>query len=183
MIPELRYTPKRKNKIPEWILTACTVLMIACVLFMMFSVGRKLIWEVLFLLGAVVAIWVATRYLTSSFTYTIDYEHRWFLVTQRQGKRLSCLCRLDLASLYLVRPYEERDKDAPRATRYAYCVTPNPHESYLLFFRQEEKTVSVRIECDAAFLTALQDASHAAAVAAQEGEDGVTGQDDQTSGT
>ena len=68
MIPELRYTPKRKNKLPEWLLTGCTVLMIACVLFMMFSVGRKLIWEVLFLLGAVAAIWIATRYLTSSFT-------------------------------------------------------------------------------------------------------------------
>lgn len=154
---ELRYTPKRKNKIPEWILTACAVLMIASVLFLIFSIGRKIVWQTLFLLAAVAAIWVITRYMTMGFTYTVNKEDGCFIVTQRQGKRLTCLCRLDLALLYRVRRYESRDDNAPRATRYVYCVTPSPAESYLLFFRQEEKTVTVRIECDADYAACLSD--------------------------
>ena len=155
-MPELRYTPKRKNRIPEWILTGCAVILVACVLFRMFKLGHAIIWECLFLVAAVVAIWVSTRFLTSSYTYTLDYENKLFLVSQKQGRRITCLCRLDLSDLYLVRPYEERDKDADRMTRYVYCVTFHPAESYLLFFRNEGRNISIRVECEGEFLAALE---------------------------
>lgn len=156
-MPDLRYTPKRKSKTPEWILTVCTVLMIACIVFLAFGVGKKLIWQTLFLFTAVAIIWVVTRYMTMGYTYEINRGDGCFIVTQRQGRRLICLCRLDLALLYRVRRYESRDDNAPGATRYAYCLSPRPEESYLLFFRQEEKTVSVRIEATGDFITQLAD--------------------------
>ena len=156
-MPELRYSPKRKSKTPEWVVTLCTVLMIACVVFLAFRVGKKLIWQTLFLLAAVVIVWVATRYMTMGYTYEIDRGDGCFIVTQRQGRRLTCLCRLDLALLYRVRRYESRDDNAPGAARYAYCISPKPEESYLLFFRQEEKTVSVRIEAAGDFIRQLSD--------------------------
>lgn len=167
---ELRYTPKRKDKVPEWILTGCTCLMVAAVILRAFGVlPYQWVWETLFLLGAVGAVWVVTRYMTMSYTYAIEEEGRNFTVTQKQGRRLTCLCRLDLAALYRVRPYEEGDANAPRATRYAYCMTPSPRSSYLLFFRQEEKVVSIRIECEGVFLARLQEI--AARVAAHEAEE------------
>lgn len=168
---EIRYTPKRKNRVPEWILAASAVLMIACVLLIAFNIARKIIWQTGFLLAAVVAIWVVTRYMMMGFTYTISNEEGCFLVTQRQGRRLTCLCRLDLASLYRVRRYESRDDNAPNATRYAYCVTPAPKESYLLFFRQEEKTVSVRIEGEGDFITRLSEIAAAHVLTVPENEE------------
>lgn len=156
-MPELQYSPKRKSKTPEWILTACVVLMIACVVFLAFGVGKKLIWQMLFLLAAVVIIWVVTRYMMTGYTYEIDRGAGCFIVTQRQGRRLTCLCRLDLALLYRVRRYESRDDNTPGAARYAYCISPKPEESYLLFFREEEKTISVRIEAAGDFITQLMD--------------------------
>lgn len=175
---EIRYTPKRKNKIPEWILTVCVILMIASVLFIAFNVARPIIWQTLFLLAAVAGIWVITRYMTMGFTYKIDPDEGCFLVTQRQGRRLTCLCRLDLALLYRVRKYESRDDNTPRATRYVYCVTPSPKESYLLFFRQDEKTVSVRIECEADFAAHLADIAAVNALAVP--ESGETDNSDET---
>ncbi len=154
---DLRYTPKRRSKTPEWLLTVCAVLMIACTIFIAFGVGRKLIWQTLFLLSAVVIIWVVTRYMTMGYTYEINRGDGCFIVTQRQGRRLTCLCRLDLALLYRVRRYECRDDDIPGITRYVYCVSSHPEESYLLFFRQEEKTISIRIEATGDFVTQLAD--------------------------
>lgn len=167
---DLRYTPKRRSKTPEWLLTACAVLMIACVIFLAFNLGKKLIWQTLFLVAAVAIIWVVTRYMTMGYTYEINRGDGCFIVTQRQGRRLTCLCRLDLALLYRVRRYECRDDNAPGATRYAYCISPRPEESYLLFFRQEEKTVSIRIEASGDFVAQLADIAAVNALTLPEGD-------------
>ena len=57
-------------------------------------------------------------------------------------------------------------------------MTPSPKESYLLFFRHEEKTVSVRIECDVDFAARLADIAAVNALAVP--ESGETDNSDET---
>ena len=69
------------------VITACTVILILCACFMMLNVGNGLVWQSLFLVVAVVMIFFYTRYLSTTFTYTISTETDAFLVTQQKGKR------------------------------------------------------------------------------------------------
>jgi hypothetical protein len=149
----MSYTPHQKNKLPMLVITACTVILILCACFMMLNVGNGLVWQSLFLVVAVVMIFFYTRYLSTTFTYTISTETDAFLVTQQKGKRLTTLCNLRLSTMHMVRPFEEGDGRGENL--YSYLVTLNPSESTLLFFDDGERKVRVRIETDEFFYDLL----------------------------
>ncbi len=150
---DMSYTPHQKNKLPLIVITACTVILILCACFMMFEVGNSLVWQTIFLVVAVTLVFFYTRYLSTTYTYTISPETDAFLVVQQKGKRLTTLCNLKLSSLYMVRPFEEGDERGKDC--YSYLVTLQPKESTLLFFDDGERKVKVRIEADEFFYELL----------------------------
>ncbi len=149
---DIRYTPKRQNKRPVILVSILTVVCVLCAVFMMLGIGRQIIFQLVFLLAAITEIFLFARFLTASYTYTVSFEHNLFTVTQRTGKRISTLCRLDLSALYRVRPYEaDDDIEQKHSGRYNYCVSFRPATSYLAFFDDGEHIVSLRLELDSAF--------------------------------
>lgn len=153
---DITYTPKQKGKVPLIAVTACTVVLVVCAVMMMLGIGKDLIWQALFLVAAGVLTFFYVRYFSITYTYTISLEHHTFLVVQQKGRRLTTLCNLDLAGLYLVRPYTIADDDsASQENRYSYCASFRPQESALLFFDDGERKVSVRVETDEFFMEQL----------------------------
>ncbi len=170
---DIRYTPKRQNKRPVVLITILTVLAVVCAVFMMLNIGNQLVFQVVFLASAVAEIFLFSRFLAASYTYTVSFDHNLFLVTQKTGKRISTLCRMDLTSLYRVRPYEaDDDVEKSHSGRYNYCVSFRPTVSYLAFFDDGEHIVSIRMELDNAFYGMLcRIAEDNAARRAEEAED------------
>lgn len=157
MIPDISYTPPRKGKKPELILSVAFGVLAVCTLMSALKVRGQLLWQSLFLVSATVIVYVFARFLASSFTYTVSEQLGVFLVVQKKGRRLTTLCRMDLRALYRLRPYGEQDRDEEGTRdRYSYCMNPSPEESYLLFFHDGERTATVRLEADPDFLHVLQ---------------------------
>ena len=173
MTPDVSYTPPRKGKKPEAILTISFAALLVCAFLISFCPWGRLFWQGLFLVAAIVIVAVYSRYLASSFTYTVSCETGVFLVVQKKGRRLCTLCRMDLRALYRIRLFEAQDAlDAGRCDRYSYCMNPSPEISYLMFFHDGERTATVRVEVDAAFLALLEEI--VAANALRTSEDGET---------
>ncbi len=156
MIPDVSYTPKRQNKIPLIVVTTALVICVVSCIFMMFGLGNQLLFQTLFVISAIVMVYFFCRYFTNSYTYTVNQTDKLFIVTQRVGRRLTTLCRLDLAALYRVRPYGDGDEAEQRHSgRYNYCVSFRPEKSYLAFFDDGEHIVSIRMELDDTFYALL----------------------------
>ncbi len=171
---DIRYTPKRQNTRPVILVTILTVICILSAAFMMLNIGKQLVFQIVFLLSAVVEIFMFSRFLTASYTYTVSFDNDLFVVTQKTGKRITTLCRLSLGTLSSVRPYtQEDDSTRNSGDRYNYCVSFRPAVTYLAFFRDGERTVSIRMELDNAFYGMLQRiAEDNAARAQDESENG-----------
>ncbi len=156
MIPDISYTPKRDKKLPAIILSCLFAVLILCCICLMFHWWREAVFQAIFIICAVGIVFVFVRFFKTQYTYTINYEDKLFLVTQRDGKRLTTLCRLDLFSLYRIRPYEEDDNiERHHADRYSFCVNIFPEKTYLAFFDDGEHIVSLRMEFDDRFYTLL----------------------------
>ncbi len=152
MKQDVRYTPKRQNKRPVILVSILAVIAVICLVFMMLKMGKQLLFQIGFLLAAVAMIFIYTRFLSSTYTYTVNFEDNLFVVTQRTGRRVTTLCRLDLSALYRVRPYETDDEvEDKHGSRYNYCVSFRPAVSYLCFFDDGDHIVSVRMELDDSF--------------------------------
>ncbi len=156
MMQDIYYTPKRQNKRPVILISILTGICILCVIFMMLGIKGQIIFQIGFLAAAAVEIFIFSRYMTVSYTYTVSYENNLFLVTQKVGKRIHTLCRLDLSALYRVRLYEEDDAvEDKHKNRYNYCVSFRPAVSYLAFFDDGEHIAAIRMELDQAFYEVL----------------------------
>jgi hypothetical protein len=161
--------------LPEIVLSVCFGILALCTLLIAAEAWGRLIWQSLFLVYAMVIVYVFTRYLASSYTYTLSEQMGVFLVVQKKGRRLTTLCRMDLAALYRVRLYDPADKAGEgRADRYSYCMNPSPEISYLLFFRDGCRTATVRVEVDTAFLHLLQQVTLANARREEEAEEDLS---------
>ena len=153
---DLYYTPPRKGRVPEIAIIGCLVLMVLSVLFMVLDLGDKLVFRLLFVLAGTICVFVLTRYLSRSFTYKVLHEEGVFVVEQHQGRRISTLCRLSLSALYACRPYGAEDRAAPPSDScYAYLNSAVPPVSHLLFFKDGERDVSIRLELDGEMLDYL----------------------------
>ncbi len=153
---DIRYTPKRQNKRPIILVSILTGVCILCAVFMMLNIGRQLVFQITFLIAAAAEVFLFSRFLTASYTYTVSFDHNLFVVTQKVGKRIHTLCRLDLNALYRVRVYEEDDQvEDKHAGRYNYCVSFRPAVSHLAFFDDGEHIVSIRMELDDSFFGML----------------------------
>ncbi len=151
-MPDVSYTPKRQNALPIVMISCAAVVAVVCLVFMMIGIGNQMVFQLTFLAAAVFMVFFFTRFLSVSYTYTLNYTDHLFLVTQKVGRRLTVLCRLEMTAMYRVRPYTaEDDLEKRRTDRYSYCVNLRPESSYLVFFNDGEHVVSVRLELDDTF--------------------------------
>lgn len=155
----LSYTPPRTNRYPETVASVALLFLVASVLFLVLEIGLTAVWQITFFLSSGTVIYILSVYVVRSHTYRI--EDGLFTVHRRQGRRITCLCRLSLANLAEVRPFTEEDKGGRDPNLYTYCNNFAPADTALLVFHDGEKRVTVRIETAPALLSVLQ------AVAAQ----------------
>ncbi len=154
---DIHYTPKRQNKRPVILISILTFVCIICAVCMMLRLRGGLVYQIMFLIAAVAEVYLFSRFLSATYTYTINFDNNLFVVTQKVGRRLHTLCRMDLSALYRIRPYEEDDKiEDKHKSRYNYCVSFHPDVSYLAFFDDGEHIAAVRMELDDAFYGVLQ---------------------------
>ncbi len=153
---DLYYTPPRRGRIPETVAIGLFVLMLLSLAFLMLGWGYEMVWQILFLLTGAAIVFIMVRYLSTTYTYRVQYTEGVFLVEQRQGRRITVLCRLSLTALYDLRPYGAKDGEGePDPTRYTYCNSVVPPASHLLFFDDGTHHVSIRVELSPEMLDAL----------------------------
>ncbi len=155
---DVSFTPKRKTKWPEIAVAGTMVIMALSVLFLVLQWGNQLLMQGLFFVCCVVAIYLMTRYMMRTFTYRIRGEDPVFEVVSTTGRRRTTLCRLSIRQMFALRLYAKED-DAKKGTQhYSYCTLTNPPVSYLLFFKEEGRTVTIRVEIEGEFLHLMKEA-------------------------
>lgn len=182
---EKRYTPRPKNKTAP--ICAITFAVVGLVLFLVlprfitrYAAPAQLAAVMLLVIG----IFIAMKYCFVSNTYVLmegENGRPWFLVEQKQGKRISTVCQLPVSRLLAIEEYH-RGEAVPKTAgqTFSYIATMNGPEYQFLRARGEKGELLIKIEADADFLAALRavwdaftaarDAARAAAAAAQEEE-------------
>ncbi len=173
---EYRYRPMPANKNATWLLS---VLGLVSLSFLGFGMGDLLslrsVWHLCFLIFGVASLFVFLRYFSSYYVYTVTTE--WgeptLVVSHAQGKRLSTHCRLGLS--HLLRIVEVPDPTSPEGRealagfyaeriRYSYLATVGKTSTVILYGREGGQRFAIRLEPDAAFMTALLAAKDTAGV-------------------
>ena len=173
---EYRYRPTPANKNAAYLLTSLGLLALT---FLGLGMGNlfslRSLWHLGFLIFAVGALFVFLRYFSSYYVYTVTAE--WgeptLVISHVQGKRLSTHCRLALS--HLLRIVEVPDPASPEGRealaafcaeriRYSYLATVGKAPSVILYGCEGGRRFAIRIEPDAAFMSALLTAKEAAGV-------------------
>lgn len=105
----------------------------------------------------VYALYVASRFLFVSYTYSIyknDKGVPYFLIEEKQGKRSSLVCQLPFSRIHTVKPISE-SKAETSGRYYTYAATMSGGDYYIVVVDGERGRVGIKIEPDDAFLTAL----------------------------
>ena len=160
---EILYSAPKQNK--KGIITFAILLFLLLISMVMFfqQWGNRLLSQTLVYVFGIAVIWVSVRYFFSVFTYELSYcEGEWlFLVTTKQGKRVTTLCRLPMHQLKNVSPLTlpqkpKREKKAEMQwTFHRFRQNMFPAAVCLLTFENENETVFVEIEVNEEFRLAL----------------------------
>ena len=108
----------------------------------------------------VYALFVASRFLFVSYTYSLyvnDKGVTYFLIEEKQGKRSSLVCQLPLARVLGVKPFSPSAEEA-RGRYYTYVVTMGGGDYQMVTVEGERGKAAIKIEADAEFLAALRKA-------------------------
>ena len=152
---DLQYTPPFKRTVPLVLLGIACFCCIVSAVCLMLSVGEKIVWQCLFIVFAVMTVYVTVRYFVSKYTYHIEVEHGLFVVIETKGRRQTPVCRLELSTLIDVTPFS-REKTKGIRSLYTYCHKTVPEMQQLLFFEDAGGRIAVCIECDGEFLDMLK---------------------------
>ena len=112
------------------------------------------------LAAIVYALYIASRFLFVSYTYSLFKNEKgttYFLIEEKQGKRTSLVCQLPLERIYAVKPFPEAKGEAG-GRYYTYVATMSGGEYQVVLARGETGKAGIKIEADAAFLAAFQKA-------------------------
>ncbi len=166
---EYSYSPKEQNRNA---ITVSSTLLAAGVLCLIASSTLKprSLWQLGFAVLISVSLMFWLRYHAMSYTYTVtDAYGEWqLLILGRQGRRETTLCCLSLARLSRVAAVTATDEESVRRdamrefknarARYNYSPTLGPRAFQVIYARENGIAVAVRIEGDAGFLKALDEA-------------------------
>lgn len=119
-----------------------------------------IVWMVAFIF-IVASLYVYNRYVGAEFCYSIENVGvPSLIVTQRVGKTVKTMARLDVDSLTELRLLSgeeyRKHKCAKGVMRYSYFPTMRPSEVYLVSMRSRYEDADVFIEIDDRFASALR---------------------------
>ncbi len=173
-------TPRQQNRRALAVLLAFSALLALSTVLLCLEIGILVVNQSAFLVGAIVAVWIAIKYYFTSYTYTITLMNKTpvLLITQKQGRRVTTVYHQELTALADMHDMERSDS-CPRTLqvdlRYSYFVSMSPAHWQNLYFRLPDgQCVLVMIECDEAFLKILHDALSYLRHSAEKQSDGAT---------
>ena len=164
---EFSYVSKPRNKAAKYVLMGLAgSALIFVVLANLTPKYSGLVWMVAFAF-IVASIYVYNRYVGAEFCYSVEnVDVLSFIVTQRVGKTVRTMARLDVSAIIEVRAMtgeEYRkykcDKDV---AKYSYFPTMFPKTLYLVRVRSHFEKADVFIESNADFALALKNATERA---------------------
>ena len=164
MYNEISYTAKPATKVGKYVLAGLAgsslIFVVASNLTPKYS---GLVWMVAFAF-IVASIYVYNRYVGAEFSYSVtDGGVPSFVVTQRVGKTVRTMARLDLDSITavkLVSGSEYRKYKSEKGTfKYSYFPTMFPERLYLVSMRSAYENADVFIEVSDEFAAYLRETS------------------------
>ena len=158
-------TPKAQNHrahIALCILSFCLLVVSAL---LVFGIGILLLNQSLFLIFSGALAYLIIKYFVTSYTYTVTVMKNdpVLIVTKTQGRRTTTVYHGELSALKDLAEYGTGDSVSPRVLRvdirYSFFVSMSPSRWQVLYFLLEGgNCVSLKLECDDAFLTVLREA-------------------------
>lgn len=164
MIHELSVKPKQSNTKAKYTCFACAVTAVALLVVSMCVPHYRSIVGIVCLVFITAALFIYTKYLSSSYFYDITFDHvgrAVFVVRQRTGKRDSTMCRINISSIESV---EEESREARRAhkvmpgtLKYNYVPTMDPDATLRIISQTASERSEIVIEASAEFAALLRD--------------------------
>ena len=160
MYNEISYVAKPKTKTAKYVLMGLSGS--ALIFVVMANITPKytgIVWMVAFAF-IVSSIYVFNRYVGAEYCYSIaNTDTPSFIVTQRVGKTVRTMARLDLSSLIEVRAIKTEEYRKYKCERgvlkYSYFPTMFPQTLYLVRMRSPCEKADLFIEVDESFAGAL----------------------------
>lgn len=115
------------------------------------------------LLVVTAAIFLAYRYLFSTYTYRIFYTEDgvgYFLVEQGQGKRLSLVAQIPLHTVVSLAAYQK--SAVPQGKFFAFCATLSGGEYQILHSREGGQNTVIKLEMSEDFFALLSEKTNEA---------------------
>lgn len=158
---EKRFTPRPKNKVAP----ICALAFVVCGLALFLILPRFITQyaapvQLAAVMVLVIGIFIAMKYCFVSNTYVLmegENGRPWFLVEQKQGRRVSTVCQLPVSRLLSIEECR-RGQPAPKVIgqTFSYIATMNGPEYQYLRARGDKGELLIKIEADADFLAALR---------------------------
>lgn len=158
-------TPKAQNNRALVALCILSFCMLFVSVLLIFGFGIPLLNQTLFVLFSAAVVFLFIKYFVTSYTYTITLmkSNPVLIVTKNQGRRTTTVYHGEISSLKELCEYSKNSEENPRLlqveTRYSFLVSIRPTRWQMLYFLLEDGScVSLRLECDDAFLKILREA-------------------------
>ena len=158
-------TPKAQNS-RAWIaLSILSFCLLVVSLLLVFGLGLLLLNQSLFLVFSAAIVFLFIKYFVTSYTYTVTLMKNdpTLIVTKTQGRRTTTVYHGELSALKELSEYGKNGESNPRVlhvdSRYSFLVSIRPARWQTLYFLLNDGScVSLRLECDDAFLKVLREA-------------------------
>lgn len=164
MIHEFSVRPKQSNTKAKYTCIACAVTAAAMLIVSMCVSHYRSIVGVVCLVFITAALFIYTKYLSSSYSYDITFDHTGravFVVRQRTGKRDSTMCRITISSIESVdeesREVRRAHKVAPGTLKYYYVPTMDPEATLRITSRTGSECSEIVIEASPEFAAMLRE--------------------------
>ena len=143
--------------------TKCLVIILSVLAVVGFALSALLgeyagIVQLFCALAIVYALYVASRFLFVSYTYSLFTNEKgktFFLIEEKQGKRASLVCQLPLHRIYSIKPQADA-KAETKGRYYTYVASMWGGDYYVVAARGETGRAGIKIEPDEAFLSAFR---------------------------
>lgn len=159
------FTPSAKGKSEITLVVFLAILATTVYAISLTDIFSRSILQLLFLLLAVVCIFLCIRYFLSYYRYSVTEENGelFFIVTQTQGKRISTLADFKVEHIKKIETAETREemnaikkKFASQGIRYSYVPSLAPKELTLLTVRNDYLIYKVLLQTEKPFSDALR---------------------------
>lgn len=155
---DISCTPRAANRRAEWLVGVLLGIGAAVFVLSFFFSEYAGMLQLVSLFVIVYALYVASRFLFVSNTYSLytnERGERYFLIEQKQGKRPSLVCHLPLCRIRAIVPYTEA-KAQTRGHYHTYVATMHGGDYQMLVVEGERGMVSIKMEADRDFVVALR---------------------------